>query len=243
MIFDVILFPQELAEFDIRQKLVVVVDIFRATSTIITAINNGAKEIVPFIKTEQVDKAASNYSAERVLKCGERKGYKVSDYDLGNSPEEYTQDIVNKKTLLFSSTNGSQVFLKVKSAGEVMVGGFLNIEKVVNKIYESKEDCIIACAGNYGNISLEDTVCAGMILAKLKEKEKITEINDEARTSMILYNYYMDDFHSLIRDSSHGRYLASIGKQKDMEYCLKVNKVNCLPVYNKKSIIKSTAEK
>lgn len=243
MIIDVVLFPQNLVEYDIRQRLVVVVDIFRATSTIITAIKNGAQEVVPFIKTEQVGEAAQNYPADRVLKCGERKGYKFSGFDLGNSPAEYSREAIHNKILLFSSTNGSRVFFKVRSAREIVVGGFVNINNVVERIAERKEDVVIACAGHYGQISLEDTVCAGMILAKLKEREEIAEISDEAGTSIILYQYYMDDFHSLVRDSSHGRYLSSIGKQDDMEYCLTVNKIDCLPVYNKKSIVKNAAEK
>ncbi len=243
MIIDVTFFPRDLAEIDIREKLVIVVDIFRATSTIISAINNGAKEIVPFIKTEEVDQEAMNYPADEVLKCGERRGLKFPGFDLGNSPLEYTRDKVFNKTLLFSSTNGSQVFFRVKSAREIRVGGFLNINKVVKRISQNKGDCLIACAGNYGKISLEDTVCAGMILARLKKKGNNLEMGDEARMSIILYQNYLDDFQSIIRDSSHGRYLSSLGKQDDMNYCLTVNKVNCLPLYYNKSIVKRIAEK
>ncbi|MFO7889309.1 MAG: 2-phosphosulfolactate phosphatase [bacterium] len=240
---DVILSPRYLSEYDLSHNLVVVVDVFRATSTIITAIHNGARQVVPFMKTEEVEKKAAEYPADEVLKCGERKGYKFSGFDLGNSPLKYTRDEIYKKTLLFTSTNGSQVFKKVTPAGKILIGGFLNVNNVVDSIVKNKVDCIIACAGNYGKISIEDSVCAGMILARLQENGKSIEMSDEAITSMILYQYFKDDFQSIIRESSHGRYLASIGKKEDMIYCLKTNTFNCLPVYNGTSIVNSTKEK
>jgi len=235
---DAILFPRDLSECDLSNTLAVVVDIFRATSTIITAIHNGAKEVVPFKETEEVEERALDYPAGQALKCGERNGYTYSGFDLGNSPLEYNRDLIYNKTILFSSTNGSQLFSKIQSARKVIIGGFLNIERVVNSIIQNKQDCLIACAGNYGNISIEDSVYAGMILAMIKKNGVIIEMNDEARVSMILYQYYQDDFQSIMRESSHGRHLSSIGKEEDMKFCLQVNTVDCLPVYNGQTIIK-----
>jgi len=239
---DAILFPRDLSEYDLRSTQVVVVDIFRATSTIITAVHNGAKEVVPFKETDEVEEKALHYPADQVLKCGERNGYKFSGFDLGNSPLEYNRDCIYNKTILFSSTNGSQLFSKVKSARKVIIGGFLNVERVVNSIVQNKHDCLIACAGNYGKISIEDSVYTGMILALLKKNGVITEMNDEARVSLILYQYYQDDFQSIIRESSHGRHLSSIGKEDDMLYCLQVNTVDCLPEFDGLTILKSTVE-
>ncbi len=239
---DVILFPRDLSEYDLPGTLVVVVDIFRATSTIITAVHNGAKEVIPFKETEEVEEKALQYPADQALKCGERNGYKFSGFDLGNSPLEYNRDSIYNKTILFSSTNGSQLFSKVKSARKVIIGGFLNVQRVVSSIIQKKQDCLIACAGNYGKVSIEDSVCAGMILALLKKNGVITEMNDEARVSMILYQYYQDDFQSIIRESSHGIHLSSIGKEDDMVYCLEVNTVDCLPVFTGKTIINSAVE-
>ncbi len=240
---DVILFPRDLSEYDLSHKLVVVVDIFRASSTIITAINNGAEEVVPFLKTDEVKREALKYPANKVLKCGERKGYRFSGFDLGNSPFEYTRDKIDNKKLLFSSTNGSQLFSKINSARKVIIGGFLNVKKVLSCIVQNKLDCLIVCAGDNGNISIEDTVFSGMIFALLKKNVKDIEMSDEARTGMIVYQYYKDDLQTIIRESSHGRYLSSIGKVEDMIYCLTVNRFDCLPVYNGKSITKKTVEK
>lgn len=236
---DVIFSPVCLSEYDFGNNVVVVVDIFRASSTIITALYNGARQVVPFSTTEEVTKEAVKYPADKVLKCGERKGYKCSGFDLGNSPREYTRKQVYNKTLLFTSTNGSQVFAKSTSARKILIGGFLNVETVVDCIVKNKMDCVIACAGNYGRISIEDTVCAGMILALLNKIDKNMEMSDAAVTSMIMFQYFKDDFQSIIRESSHGRYLASIGKKRDMRYCLKINTFNCLPIFKETSIIEA----
>lgn len=240
---DVIFSPVYLSEYDLGHNLVVVVDIFRASSTIITALYNGARQVVPFSTTEEVKKEVAKYPADEVLKCGERKGYKCIGFDLGNSPREYTRNKVYNKTLLFTSTNGSQVFTNINSARKILIGGFLNIDTVVQSMANCEMGCVIACAGNYGKISIEDTVCAGMILALLKRIDKNIEMTDEALTSLVLYRYFQHDLLSIIRESSHGRYLLSIGKEQDMKYCLKTDLFNSVPVYNGISIIKSIKEK
>lgn len=239
MKFDVSFIPEGLLQHEMKNRITVMIDVLRASTTIITAIKNHAKKIVPLPTPADVLKEAENYPASEILLCGERNSLKIPGFDLGNSPKEYSRNIVSGKTLLFTSTNGSQVFSKVKFAYKCLIAGFVNMDSVVDCILNNKRDCLIMCAGDKGRLSLEDLICAGMILNEIKKTagEEFVEMNDSAWAAYVMYEYCKEDVRSMIEMSNHGRFLLSLGRQDDILYCTSLNIIKDIPCFREQSII------
>ncbi|GAF76209.1 unnamed protein product, partial [marine sediment metagenome] len=159
--------PEEIKKIELAGKLVVIIDVLRASSTIITALANGCRGFIPILSPNQAKKKAQQFEKERVLLGGEREGTKIEGFDLGNSPREYKREAVKEKTIIFSTTNGIKTLEMVKSAYEIIIGSFLNLQAVCNYCTNYQGDILIICAGRDGKFSLEDTACAGMIINTL----------------------------------------------------------------------------
>jgi 2-phosphosulfolactate phosphatase len=210
----------------------VVIDVLRASTTIATALFNGAESVIPFAAVEEVFERADRGKRTGVLLCGERNGIRVDGFDLGNSPHEYSMHAVRNKTLLFTSTNGAQVLSAVREAGSVFIAGFINMKALIRAVIQEGKDCILACAGREGGFSLEDSVCAGMAVDELQKritKNRIS-LSDEARAVSILYRFHALDLGSMIRESFHGRYLSGLQMDRDLDWCASVDLVDCVPV-------------
>ena len=161
---------QNVDELSLRDKNILVVDVLRASTTIATALANGAKEIIPVDTIEKAVKVSGNLYGDVVLRGGERQGKIIEGFNLGNSPSEYTEEIVKGKSIIYSSTNGAGAIVKARYAKNLLIGGFINISLVVNFIKNLNEDFIILCASKNYLFSLEDAVCVGMTLEKLCEE-------------------------------------------------------------------------
>lgn len=219
------------SELELKDKNVVVIDVLRTTSTMSVGLSNGAKEIIP---TEDVATAGmiGRNSMGQSLLCGERNGKIIQGFNLGNSVSEYSKTNVDGKTLIFNSTNGTTAILKAKFSKTCTILSFLNISRVVDFISKMGEDFIIVCAGKEGEFSLEDTVCAGMLINKLLSKNKKKEYNltDSALGASKLFSVYSKNISDMMSDSEHGKYLVSIGFRQDLEDCSKIDMCSCLPV-------------
>lgn len=224
-------------ELILKDKNVIIIDVLRATSTINIALSNGAKEVIPAdtpTKAARIGKGAGNS-----LLCGERHGKIVEGFNLGNSPLEYTPETVKDKVLVFSTTNGTMSILKAKYAKNCVLASFLNIDRVVDFIKELNEDFVIICSGKLNNFCIEDTVCAGVILKKLKKQKVELNINDPEVTSEVLAKHYLKDASNLqeeaifkmFSESEHGKYLIGIGFEEDLNLCSKLNSYPALPMY------------
>ncbi|GAG40811.1 unnamed protein product, partial [marine sediment metagenome] len=161
--------PEEIKNIELAGKLAVMIDVLRASSTIITALANGCRGFIPILSPNQVKKKAQQFEKEGVLLGGEREGIKIGGFDLGNSPREYKREAVKEKTIIFSTTNGVKTLEMVKSAYEVIIGSFLNLQAVCDYCTNYQGDILIICAGRESKFSLEDTACAGMIINSLKD--------------------------------------------------------------------------
>lgn len=221
-------------------KSVIVVDVLRASTTIITALANGGEKIIPFATVEDVRESAKAYSRDRVLLCGERQSVRIPGFDLGNSPREYDDSVVQGKILLFTSTNGSQMLIKATGAAEVNIAGFVNIGSVVERLIQKKRDCVIACAGHEGGFSLEDGVCAGMIVSEAKQGRTggSIRLSDEALAAAILYEHFANDLQGMIKKSFWGEYLTRIGLGDDLPLCASVNSYDLVPVLQNGVLVK-----
>ena len=170
----------------------------------------------------------------------EQKTKIIEGFNLGNSIKEYREENVKNKILVFHSTNGTPSLIKSKFTRNCVVLGFVNMERVVQYLQELNEDFIILCAGKDGEFSLEDTVCAGMLVSRLKKSAPRGKyiLTDSSRGASKLYSAYKNDLLKMMNDSEHGKYLISIGFQDDLVECAQVDKYNMLPVL-RSGVIKS----
>jgi len=221
-------------------KCVVVVDVLRASTTLVTALANGAERIIPFAAVEDARKRARTYSRDQILLCGERGSIRLPGFDLGNSPGEYEASVVGGKVLLFTSTNGSQMLNKATGAEEVLIAGLVNMRAVINHLVKYQRDCIIACSGHEGGFSLEDGVCAGMIVAGVKACSSGDSVqgSDETLTAEILYRYFSKDLQRMIAESFWGKYLTEIGLGDDLALCGEVDAFDLVPLLHDGALVR-----
>lgn len=233
-----ILLTQSLIQDDLilKDKNVIVMDVLRATTTMTIALANGAKEIIP---TESIATAVrvAKGSKNSIL-CGERNGKVVEGFSLGNSPMEYTPEVVKDKSLIFSTTNGTLAIIKSKFAKTCLICSFLNISAIVDFINAMDEDFTIICSGKLNDFCLEDAVCAGMLLNKLSVGRNL-EMKDSEIAAMNLCNDLamllnvpsQDKVLKMFHMSEHGRYLTSIGFDNDLEISSKIDSYPFIPIF------------
>lgn len=218
------------SELELKDKNVVVVDVLRTSTTIITGLASGAKEIIPTESIAAAGMIGRNSEGQSLL-CGERNGKRIEGFNLGNSIKEYSEENVKGKILVFNSTNGTPSLMKAKFARNCAVLGFVNMSRVVDYISNLKEDFIILCAGKNGEFSLEDTVCAGMLIKELVRKSKSKyDLTDSALGAARLYESYRKSLITMMNESEHGGYLASIGFEDDLLESSRIDSHNVLPL-------------
>ncbi len=229
--FDVDFFvvPSEATDAAIRDRRVVTIDVLRACTTICTAFEHGAEKVIP----AESPVAAKNLRAtlgDHALLCGEREGNMVSGFDLGNSPAEYTREVVGGKTLVMSTTNGSKVLAKSEAAREVLVCSFINVTAVAEYVAAREGSVAVILSGQVGRFSMEDAVCGGMLVLALHALRPDRSLCDAARAAMLLADAHAGDVLGMLRESSHGRYLESIGFGDDLVACAQVDALRLVPV-------------
>jgi 2-phosphosulfolactate phosphatase len=230
MVVDLHLITQQAEESALRDRTVVVIDVLRAGTSIITALSNGAKEIIPVSTVESAVKISGNLFGDVVLLGGERNGKMIEGFDLGNSPSEYSPERVKGKSIIFSTTNGSQALVKARYARDVYVCGFVNITAAAEALAENPRDFTVLCSGNNGALSMEDTVCAGMLIDKVSTLADVeTSLTDSSRAAVVLYKKFGKNTLKVVRTSDHGKYLHAIGYDADLDTCAAVDSTRVVP--------------
>lgn len=224
--------PQSLTQKKVDGRQIVAIDVLRASSTMVTALANGARGIVPVVAPSEAVEVRTKLGAENVLLGGEREGIKIENFDLGNSPLEYSRDIVQGKVIAMCSTNGTALFTLFRYSGTVRVGCFLNLSAVSRDIVEDGSDVAILCAGDEGDYSSEDTLCAGALVDKLADSllEEII-LNDSARLALLHYNASHERLAESLRDSSHGRDLVALGFGEDLAFVSEIDRFDIAPCF------------
>jgi 2-phosphosulfolactate phosphatase len=221
----------EMAEGHVKGTHVVVIDVLRASSTIVHACENGVERIIPVAQVEDATKLVPTLERKKTLLGGEREGRMIEGFDLGNSPLEYTTRVVKGKTLIFSTSNGTVAIAQSASAKEILVGCFLNLSAVVAELCSARPKKVaLLCAGNLGQLALEDFVCGGLMVDRLDQstRGKLT-LNDGAVAARALAGT-MTDIGEVVRESAHGRRLAELGFEKDLEFCSRVDRYGTVPI-------------
>lgn len=231
MNIEVFFSPSQVDELSLRDKNVIVIDVLRASTTIATALLNGAREIIPVSTVESAVKISGNLFGDVVLRGGERNGKIIEGFNLGNSPSEYTADAVKGKSIIFCTTNGSSAIVKARHARNLIVAGFINMSTVLEFMKEIGEDFYILCAGKNSLFCIEDAVCAGMIITELLGDEAVNVgLNDPAVAAATLYKSMGKNLLRTVRTTDHGKFLTEIGFRNDIKLCTDIDSVPVLPV-------------
>jgi len=224
--------PEEIKNIKLAGKLVIIIDVLRASSTIVTALTNGCSGFIPILSPDKAKKKAQEFKKERVLLGGEREGTKIEGFNLGNSPREYKKEAVKGKTIVFSTTNGVKTLEMVESAYRIIIGSFLNLQAVCDYCINFQGDILIICAGKEGKFCLEDTVCAGMMINSLRDVFPGNHQEVDANfTARLLYKKFGNNILEMLRKSQHGRYLESIGLDEDLKFCSQLDLFHIVPIF------------
>ena len=220
---DVCLTPELIHLYSLKERTVVIVDILRATSCLVTAFAHGAERIVPFAGQEECRQMKSR----GYITSGERDGKKVDGFDKGNSPFEYMGTEVRGKKIAFTTTNGTLAIEKSKLAREVIIGSFLNLSSVIKYLLFSHNNILVVCAGWKGKVNLEDTLFAGALVEKLKNH--IEPDCDAPLAAQHLYNIAKANMVDYLKNSSHVKRLNRLNIHKDIEFCLTTDQYTVVP--------------
>jgi 2-phosphosulfolactate phosphatase len=226
---DVFFSVQAFQEEELRGKSAVIIDVLRASSSITTAIHNGAKKVIPVADMSDAMKIATTMDQKDYLLCGEKNGSKIEGYHLGNSPAEYTREAVKDKTLIFNTTNGTKAIKKASLASEVYVGTFLNQQSILNALKEHDDEIVLICSGWQGRLSIEDTLFAGSLLHTISGGHLPDSAKDGAKVAFGLFEKYGHDLEGAISKSDHAKRLAELVPNGDISFCCKVNEFDVLP--------------
>lgn len=222
--------PALLHLYNVRDCVVVVIDILRATSTIATALYNGAKEVIPVDSVEKCIRLGKDMAC---ITAGERDGKVAEGLQYGNSSFEYPREFIQGKILVLTTTNGTKLLhmALAKGATEIITGSFLNISAVCDHLVSVKKNVILACAGWKDKVNLEDSLFAGAIIARIGAN---FEINcDASHMAACLYDQAKDDLYGFMKknDASHYHRLTNFGLDRDIRHCLTPDIANILPYY------------
>ncbi|MCX2743371.1 2-phosphosulfolactate phosphatase [Mangrovivirga sp. M17] len=229
---DVCLSPDLLHLHSIEDKLVVVVDILRATSCMTAGIANGVESITPKASLEE----CRELKAKGYTIAGERNGEKVEDFDLGNSPFGYMDDELKGKKIAVTTTNGTVAINKSRNAKEVIIGSFLNLSAVAEYCKKSQYNLLVLCAGWKGKVNMEDSLFAGALVEALADTHE--SACDPPLMTAKMYEAAKDDLLGFVEKSSHVNRLKRIGIGKDIEFCLTIDKYSEIPVLKGEKLIK-----
>jgi len=243
---DVYFTPQEVTAGDVANRAVAVIDVLRASTTIATALANGARAIVPFASSEEVVTRATSLGKGSAKLAGERKMLPIPGFDLGNSPLQFTADAVEGQTILMATTNGTAAILAVQGARDVIIASYVNFSAVLSMLraaLRGDTDVAIVCAGQDRRFALEDAACAGLFVRHLTGSPTSVEINDAAHAAMLIDRKFGRTLRKLVSTSVHGAALAEAGFGADLAACIKVDSVPVVPIYQDRQITRLGTER
>lgn len=226
-----VLSPALLNLYDLDNAIVVIIDVLRATSTIATALYNGAASVMP---VDSVEKCIELGKSVKGITAGERDGKVIEGLQHGNSPFEYYREFVENKILVLTTTNGTKLLYMAldRGAETIITGSFANLSAVVDYLIAQRRNVILACAAWKNRVNIEDTLFAGAVISKVKDH---FDINcDSSSIAELLYNEGKDDLFAFIKNkkASHFIRLSKYGLENDIQHCLVADTANVLPLYS-----------
>ncbi len=243
---DVFFAPNELAPTDVANRLVAIIDVLRASTTIAVALSNGARTVVPLGNSEEVVSRSKSLTRSEVKLAGERRMQPIPGFDMGNSPLEFTREAVEGKTILMTTTNGTAATLAVQGARDVVIGSYVNFSAVVTMLSAALRggtDVTVVCAAQERRFALEDAACAGRFVQDLTTRHPTAELNDAAQAAVLIDRKFGRSIKKLLRTSAHGVALAEAGFGADLAVCADLDAYPVVPVYQDRQITKLGPER
>ena len=213
----------------VRGAQVAVIDVLRATSTIATALANGAAGVIPFAEPQEAAAAAHRLGRDRVLLCGERDSELIEGFDLDNSPASFTSEVVAGKMLAIATTNGTRALREVAGAAGVCTAALLNRSAVADFLGRQEGDIVIVCAGEGSGFALEDALGAGALVDALLTRPARMELRDGARAAALLYRGVANRLADAVASADHAQELARKGFAEDVTRCAALDTLEVVP--------------
>jgi 2-phosphosulfolactate phosphatase len=227
----VALTPSEFASADLAGRAALVVDVLRATTTVVAACAARCRQVIPVAEVATALARARELPPGTALVAGERGGEPPPGFDLGNSPLEYTAERVAGRTLILTTTNGTAAMLAASAAAAAGVAALTNVAAAARWALDQERDLTILCSGEKGGFSLEDAVCAGLVVGRLVSDGVSVHPSDAALATWRLGEYYLSGIERLAEDSAHARKLTLAGRGADVAACLALATVDEVPVF------------
>lgn len=228
-------------QHDYHDRVVLVIDVLRASTSMAAALANGARAVIPFEGVDEAITRARALERSDVLLAGERKMAPIPGFELGNSPREFTADVVNGKTIVMTTTNGTAALSNVAGAGEVLVGSFANYSAVLKRLRvaaRAGKSITLVCAGSNGRFALEDAICAGRFVRGVARRGIQPVLGDAAGVASFVDRRMGADLTAALRDSEHGRALIDAGLGDDVDYCAGIDRHPVIPIYRDRQVVR-----
>ena len=246
MRLDVFFTPAEVKPQDVSGRVVAVIDVLRASTSIAVALSNGAKSVVPVESAEDAMTRSKQFEKGEVVLAGEQKMLPISGFGLGNSPQGFTAEAVGGQTVLITTTNGTKALLGVQGARDVVVASYVNFSAILAMLRaaaRANADITIVCAGNEGNFSLEDSACAGRFVRAIPKRLASVVLNDAATASALIDRKYGDNVAKIFEESSHGQALTAAGFAGDLVVAAAVDSFPVVPIFQERQITRLGPER
>jgi 2-phosphosulfolactate phosphatase len=238
---DVLFGASTMVPADVVGKVVAVIDVLRASTTIATALDHGARCVIPCESPDEVVLRSKQFERRDVKLAGERRMLAIPGFDFGNSPAEYRREAVEGKTILFSTTNGTPALVATQGARDVIVASYVNFQAALAYLRTAARgaaDVAIVCAGRERQFSLEDAACAGRFVRGVMRRRPDVLLNDAAQACVLLDRRYGDRLDLLFADAQHARALTDAGFATDLDACALIDAHPVVPVYYDRQITK-----
>ncbi len=237
--------PNQVKPSDTAGRLVAIVDVLRASTTVATALGNGARTVMPVEGADEVIFRSKEFHRSQIVLAGEQKMLPIQGFDLGNSPQSFTPEVVEGKTILFTTTNGTRALLGVQGARDIVIASYVNFTAVLALMKvaaSSNTDIAIICAGEEGSFTLEDAACAGRYVRAIPKRASV-EMNDAASASVLIEKKYGDNIAKVFKESTHGKALEEAGFGADLAAAAEVDSYPVVPIYQERQITKLGPER
>ena len=226
---------------EVTGRVVAVIDVLRASTSIAVALANGAKAVIPLESSDEAVTRAKALERADVLLAGERRMLPIPGFDLGNSPREYTPAVVEGKTILMTTTNGTPAITNTQGARDVLIASYVNFTAVLTMLRTAVRggtDITLVCAGRERQFALEDAGCAGRLVTSVSKRIPGVAMNDAAQACALIDRKYGERVLQLFEASEHGRSLRDAGFGDDLAACAAIDSYSVIPLYQDRQITK-----
>ncbi len=231
MRLDCAFLPELVDKQRLPRQVAVIIDVLRASTTIITALTNSCCWVYPVASISNALKQKRHFRRLNPILAGERGGKKIRGFDLGNSPYEFLNPIVAHRPIIITTTNGTKAILIARTARLVMIGALINLSAVVN-LLQNFTEAILICSGQDKKNACEDIVAAGAIIDRLLTLHKGLILTDSAQIAQLTYLQAANDLVRFLKKCEHGRRLIELGFEQDIDLAGQIDTSSFVPVLN-----------